>query len=1063
MISNIRITGAGAGTGKTYRLCAIITEALKSKNCRPGAFIATTFTKKAATELNERVRARLLKDGLHDAALRVEESLVGTVHSVCSRILERFAFDAGISPRLRVLDETLERILLSEAIEECFDLDAISEMEVLSHRLGQYDSQTSESKWRDQVRGVISAARSNAIDANLLAEMAHQNVQEIFGFLPPVAVNDLESALHGSITDALARIPLNGDKTKTTAQCVQTLEQALSELKTGNLAWPAWCKLSKLSAAKASLGDVLPVNQAAAGFEQHPHLRQDIECYIEHIFSLAAEAMESFQARKKARGMLDFTDLEVLTLGLLQHAHVQACIREEYDLLVVDEFQDTSPIQLELFVRLADLVKEAHWVGDTKQAIYGFRGCDPELMRAAERKFRAGGSEDTLRESRRHRPELVDFFNGLFPGIFAKNNSIQRDQVELKAHRKPNTGLPPAIELWALSSGRTNKDGSPSAIRSAEVDDCIVRGILEMKSSGMMVSDKERQTDDQDSLRPLCWRDIAVLCRSNNKASAIAAKLLASGVPAARKTQGLLSTPEAVLTLACLRWLNDENDSVATAEILSLEACREIEDWLEDRIAWIRDGRTGCWGVDGGLFSPVLARIASLQERMKLLTPAELLDATLIQGDIAGIASQWGAERSSNRRSNLEALRGLATKYESECLSGGTAASHAGFLIWCGLIASAEQDNSAFDESADAVQVMTWHGSKGLEWPVVICLDLESEPRPRIWNSSIVFSESNFDPDKPLFGRRIRFWPYPFGQQTSDVPLNTTVESSPIGAQAALDAEFEQSRLHYVVMTRARDVLVFPQDGRNSPWLSTGIQCAALELPAGNLTEDTVDSINRRIRYLTPADNGIAAPTTTSVKWFAPPVAPEVFPPAELSPSGLPPVAGAKTADVISYGKRLNIASNIVDQAIGNALHAIQAACFIDPGMQDTNARAERILAAHNVNADAAEVASSATEFHAFLLAKFKPKQILVEVPFTHWNAAGQCITGFMDLVLITEEGAVLIDHKTYQGANLDERTMNYSGQLAAYRDALTAHGHTVHSAWIHYCTQGKLVHMSEA
>jgi ATP-dependent helicase/nuclease subunit A len=65
MSPNIRITGAGAGTGKTYRLCEIITDALKGDTCRPGAFIATTFTTKAATELNERVRARLLKDGFH--------------------------------------------------------------------------------------------------------------------------------------------------------------------------------------------------------------------------------------------------------------------------------------------------------------------------------------------------------------------------------------------------------------------------------------------------------------------------------------------------------------------------------------------------------------------------------------------------------------------------------------------------------------------------------------------------------------------------------------------------------------------------------------------------------------------------------------------------------------------------------------------------------------------------------------------------------------------------------------------------------------------------------------
>jgi len=905
---------------------------------------------------------------------------------------------------------------------------------------------------------VISSARSNAIDAGKLAEMARQSVAELVSYLGQATRDNLESPLLNSITTALANIKLNGDQTKGTAACVQALQQALADLTRGDLAWTTWCKLSKISATKASQGEIFPVNQAAARVEEHSGLHADIEAYTTRIFGLAADAMETYQTRKKARGLLDFTDLEVLTLGLLDHAHVQACLREEFDLLVVDEFQDTSPIQLDLFVRLAGLVKESHWVGDTKQAIYGFRGCDPELMRVAERKFRTAGEETTLRESRRHRPELVDFFNGLFPDVFARNNSMPRDQVELKAHRKPNPDLSPAIELWSLTSGRTIKDGSPSAVKSAEVDSCIVRGILDLKNSGMRVSDKERQTDEQDVLRPLCWRDIAVLCRTNNKASAIAAKLLATGVPAARKTQGLLATPEAVMALACLRWLNDESDSIATAEILSLEACLDIEGWLEDRIAWVTDGHTGRWGVDGGLSSPVLARIASLQERMKLLTPAELLDAVLVQGDIAGLASQWGAERASNRRSNLEALRGLASEYESECLSAGSAASHAGFLIWCGSLASSAQDNSAFDESADAVQVMTWHGSKGLEWPVVICLDLQDEPRTRIWNNPVVISAATFDPDKPLFGRRIRFWPYPFGPQVKDVSLNDTVESSVDGLRAAQEAEFEQSRLHYVVMTRARDVLVFPQAGKNAPWLPSGIQCAALELPTGDPTEDLVGSLRRRIRYLTPSDIEVAAPKESSVRWFAAPVAPQVFPPAELIPSGLPPVASATVADVITYAKPLKLPSTNDDQAVGNALHAILAAFLINPTAPDFNARTDGILAAHRVLADVEEIAGRAAALHEFLVAKFQPTQILVEVPFAHWNAAGQRITGFMDLVLITEQGAVLIDHKSYRGADLNERAMSHSGQMAAYRDALCAHGHAIHSAWLHFCTQGKLV-----
>lgn len=79
-------------------------------------------------------------------------------------------------------------------------------------------------------------------------------------------------------------------------------------------------------------------------------------------------------------------------------------------------------------------------------------------------------------------------------------------------------------------------------------------------------------------------------------------------------------------------------------------------------------------------------------------------------------------------------------------------------------------------------------------------------------------------------------------------------------------------------------------------------------------------------------------------------------------------------------------------------------------------------------------------------------------MPFTHRNAEGQRITGFIDLVLITDQGAVIIDHKSYPGSNAAERAVSYSGQLAAYREAVSAQGLAVNSSWIHFCTQGRLV-----
>lgn len=1053
MSRNIRITGAGAGTGKTHQLCEIVSDALASGACRPGGFIATTFTRKAAAELTERVRKRLLEGGLNDAALRVEEALVGTMHSVCTRIVGRFAFEAGISPRLRVMDESMEKALLGCAVEACFSLSDIGRMEVLAKRLGQVNQRKFESNWKNQVRELIACARSNAIDPGALDDMARRSLDELLAYFPKPAGDDLETALGEAIQNAVSMIALGDDKTKKTADCVEDMGKALRSLRQGELPWSDWCKLAKLSPAKESQPDVVAVRQAAARVDEHPGLREDIREYTGQIYQLACQALAIYQERKKARGMLDYADLEVLALELMKLPQVCDCLHAEYDLLVVDEFQDTSPIQLALFLRLAALVKETHWVGDTKQAIYGFRGCDPRLMEAAEKKFRRGGKAHVLGISRRHRPELVEFFNSLFPGVFAKSRGIRPDEVKLTAHRKGHPSLPPAIELWLAESNRKTQKGLTAALKPAEFVSCVAEGIRDLMESAMTVGDKARQTDHAEFPRPVRHGDIAVLCRTNDKASAVAVSLQTIGIPAARRTAGLMATPEAVLTLACLRWLVDDGDSVAVAEVLSLESGLGIEQWLEDRIEWVRSGPEGQWGLDR---STLLKSLQPLRDSVQRLSPAELLDAVIARGDLAGIVSRWSARSAPQRRANLEAHRGIAMEYENNCLSASIAASHAGLLAWCGDLAIAKEDLGGFDETQDAVQVLTWHKSKGLEWPVVICMDLPEEPRERIWNQPLEVSPEDFNPDKPLEGRWLRFWPYPYGAQKKDVPLNDKVADTMVGREAAEQAAFEQSRLHYVAMTRVRDILVFPLDGKNAPWLPEGVDCPVFQLPKEGVAEDVVDGIRRRIRHLKPgAEEGSSA--SHAARWFPPPLAAVEFPPAEIIPSSLEPIADVTVGSPVSFGTRVNLPSGQDDASIGDAFHAILAAYLIDPEIMNFHGKIGVILKAHGVRADADAIASSVITFHSFLTDQFKPSQILVEVPFTHRTPEGQRITGFIDLVLLTDEGAVLIDHKTYSRTGLEERARSYSGQLAAYRAALEAAGHPVSSAWVHWCTQGKL------
>ena len=134
--------------------------------------------------------------------------------------------------------------------------------------------------------------------------------------------------------------------------------------------------------------------------------------------------------------MLDFVDQERRIFDLLDDEHVRATLADELEVLFVDEFQDTSPIQLALFMKLAVLADRVIWVGDIKQAIYGFRGSDPDLMQSVLDAVEAGGgATDVLEYSWRSRPSLVSYINEIFVPAFA--NRLEREQVALSPKRVP--------------------------------------------------------------------------------------------------------------------------------------------------------------------------------------------------------------------------------------------------------------------------------------------------------------------------------------------------------------------------------------------------------------------------------------------------------------------------------------------------------------------------------------------------------------------------------------------------------------------------------------------------
>ncbi len=1030
---------AGAGSGKTYRLTEILHRELCEGRTQPAGVIATTFTRRAASELRERVRQHLLAQGEFRLANAMGEARIGTVNAVCGGLIERFAFEAGLPPEQRVLDERAAELLVRESIDAVTDAERLQRLIRTSIRLG-----ISRDDWQEKLRDIMQRARVNDVDAATLATFGEQNVAELLTVWPRATSDDLDAALRAELVAVIPQFEaaLAKKYQKNIDNPLQDMRTVFAELDSGRLPWSEWLKLGKAAEGSRMAVGMKPVFAPVAGIAarvpEHPRLHEDLRDFLVDLYGLAADALEGYAQRKRALGVLDFADQEHLLLRLLDDPRVAGTLGEELELLLVDEFQDTSPIQLALFLRLAAFAKRSYWVGDVKQAIYGFRESDTALMEAVLEALRAEGDEpETLATSRRSRPELVEIVNAAFVPAFAPK--LAAEAVRLSPVRdEPLTA--PAFGNWVVN-------GTLKPQLAA-----VAAGIRRLVESGHTVFDRH-----ENRIRAVRWGDIALLCRKNDRVQAAAKALREAGIPWATEQPGLMQTAEATLVTACLRRLNDPADTLATAEIVALTSGVEPEVWVTERLRYLAaGGDTERWREEGPEAHPIVARLAGLRDRLSLVTPREAVELIVAECDLAGAALRWTPTEAAARvrLANLEALVGLARDYERNCRDTEQAATLAGFLLWLEELAAQKLDLLAAP-AIDAVSVLTHHKAKGLEWPVVILFDLDEAPKSRLWGID-ASARRPLDARAPLAGRFIRYWPWPFGGHAR-TGFAAAVEASPLGQAYAARAAEEALRLLYVSMTRARDLMILALADKDqapwfdllgAPWLRLAEGADEVVLPDGHAFA--------ALRWgLEAPEDGAVAPEAQALHWFPAGGVRAVRPPLRLLPSAAEAVASA-IAEQVDIGTRIALAATTDMNALGKALHACLAADLADPRAPLEREEVEQLLEAHGLvrRVDGEAILAQLAAFRGWLGSRWPGAGIRTEVPVESCLPNGQVLAGRIDLLLRTPAGFVLIDHKASARPRAEWAAVanEYAGQLAAYAGAIErAGGAPIVERWLFF------------
>ncbi|HMO39038.1 MAG TPA: UvrD-helicase domain-containing protein [Saprospiraceae bacterium] len=809
MSTHFKIISAGAGSGKTYRLTSEMVQLLQN-GVRANGIIATTFTTKAAAELQERVRVRLLEAGLTREADDLTNALIGTVHGMGVKLLQRFAFEAGVSPEVSIIADEDQQTLFNLSLAMVLTEARVLTMERLCDRLGLNKNDYFD--WRREVKQLTDVARANDFSLAILEKSKMQSFARFQQFLSEPSEQPeayFKTELQKWLEETITALSHNGDTTKKTADVVLQLKGLQRELELrGELYWHQWAKIAKLDVGVKSRDDITNLKDFAAKHDTIATFHDDIRDFIYTLFDIVTEALREYDAYKKQRGLIDYTDMEVLVKRLLENEGVQEVLREELDLLMVDEFQDTSPIQLEIFLKLSKLAKYSVWVGDPKQSIYGFRGAEPRLMQAIIDKMGGIQDENIQKHSWRSRTDIVFATNAIFTKAF---HEIPAEQVALEPKRTKNADpieLNDALMHWHfIYDGDGRQPGKPW------MENCIAQSLKQILDRGIRVLPK-----GEKNYRNAQPGDVAILCRSNAECQSIAEALHRAGLRAAISRSGLLNTAEAKLIFAGLKYLLNPYDSLSVAEILLLASGQDIEDIIEDRLDFLEKAEQQRTHSKWAENDAIIQKINILRLQAADLSSSEILNLLLEELDLRRIIAAWG--NTQQRLDNVDVLRRLALQYEEACNRLHAAASLGGFLLWLNDLENNNLDMQGSGEGPDAVNVMTYHKSKGLEWPVVICHSLEGSLRAGIWGIDIMPETETVDLDNVLNNRWLRYWVNPYNDQYRHTPLEARIEESTAKAAKDEQALQEEARLLYVGLTRARDYLVLPTTAKPTKWLN---------------------------------------------------------------------------------------------------------------------------------------------------------------------------------------------------------------------------------------------------
>lgn len=1048
-MKNVTYINASAGSGKTYTLTHKLAELIKSGLVRPEQVIMTTFTVKAANEMKEEAKKVLYENGLFEAATQLDQAMIGTIHSVANSLIKKYWFFLGLSPDMGVMAEEDTQFYISQSLSELPTHDELNQLHAFCESVGiQFGYFSGKNGlnydfWKSDIEKVIALTTNYEIES--YDRSVRESLDFIHGFVHPSVKLDYSPETLMAILDEHVSFAGTQRESKKKQDVLTEIRRLKRGVNAPTISW--YKRLSSVLNSWTKCGARgTQMREELADLWHSELVYKEQERYIRLLFQLAERWKERFRTFKKERNLLDYNDMEKYLRDLLANKELAEEIRMGYRFLFVDEYQDCSPIQVKIFDRLSELMEHSYWVGDYKQAIYGFRGSDITLTKAVVDRIATGENgcdTETLDTSYRSLPGIVEVCNETFKRTF--KGVLDEGSIVLKTHRTNDEKIR-SVRLWDMED--------PESVGIAD-------HIAYLLKQGVKPS------------------DIAVLGRTNAPLDALAGILTGTyGIPANRQEVRVSEIKCTPLVLALLALVESEKDSLAKAQIAVLtEEGYGTNKIIEEKL--LVDANEEIKESSYLNDVPLVRRLLELRPMLKQQSVGALIETMVIELDLYNEIKKIGQVDESV--SCLDTIVQSGYAYEQHCLQMSLPATVKGFVDYLAVMDPVGKGN------ANGIQLHTYHSSKGLEWKYVILTQLyEKKNDPKkcvkqdIYGIHFSYSEqpSASTPYPEVF---IRVIPFIYGAGNTNVPadIQQQIEESSLYKEVIKDSLAEANRLLYVGMTRPRDVLIVAlephkKDVHTLQWLEdVGLDCVRPDaqhdifgvgccFEDDTMTQDQFDSLSG-YRYLAENENM----KTRRIPYHHEPCDEGVkcLSPSKLHVKGM---VDASYQICEHMQKGTLVGKTMAD--VGNCIH--QIFCGIEQHI-NSESYYTNLIESYGLKTyltDYSAIRKAWEMLVNWLTEQFGAAiNIYHERPFTLLKD-GNVYSGSIDLVWQTSDGDILIDFKTCPlgqkyilDSDSDHYAGWYAGQLDAYTDALEEAGEKVLKRFIYYPVSGMMCEIGRA